>query len=149
MPEILAFVERVGMVRFETTLKSRFLSQNGLRYWGAVDMEKLNRVFNEKAEVIRREKAAYESLDQMFEQLPAELLGTALAWKMGKDLPRMMKRATYYRHRRRLIQEFGIDVSQPCRVVELATRVKVREITDIPMVAPDWYPRNSKSSGTL
>lgn len=139
LPEVVAFVEAVGMVRFEATLKSRFLIQNGLRYWGAIDMNKLTRVFNEKAEVIRREKAAYESLDQMFEQLPAELLGTALAWKMGKDLPRMMKRATYYRHRRRLVDEFGIDVSQPCRVVELATRIKVREISVMPMVAPDWY----------
>ena len=89
--------------------------------------------------MIRREKAAYESLDQMFEQLPAELLGTALAWKMGKDLPRKMPRATYYRHRRRLIRDFGIDISQPCRVVDLATRVKVREITVTPMIAPDWY----------
>lgn len=139
LPEILEFVERVGMVRFEATLKSRFLMQNGLRYWGAIDMSKLIQVFNEKSEVVRREKAAYESLDQMFEQLPAELLGTALAWKMGKDLPRMMKRATYYRHRRRLLDDFGIDVSQPCRVVELATRVKVREITVMPMIAPDWY----------
>lgn len=139
LQEILDFVGRVGMVRFETTLKSRFLMQNGLRYWGAIDMSKLNQIFSEKAEVIRREKAAYESLDQMFEQLPAELLGTALAWKMDKDLPRMMSRATYYRHRRRLMQEFGIDISQPCRVVELATRVKVREITVMPMVAPDWY----------
>lgn len=139
LPDILAFVDRVGMVRFEVTLKSRFLAQNGLRYWGAIDMQKLNQIFYDKAEVIRREKAAYESLDQMFEQLPAELLGTALAWKMGKDLPRMMKRATYYRHRRRLLDEFGIEISQPCRVVELATRVTVREITVMPMVAPDWY----------
>lgn len=139
LPEIVAFVERVGMIRFETTLKSRFLTQNGLRYWGAIDMSKLLQVFNEKSEVIRREKAAYESLDQMFEQLPAELLGTALAWKMGKDLPRMMSRATYYRHRRRLMREFGIDISQPCRVVEIATRIKVKEITVTPMVAPEWY----------
>lgn len=139
LPEIVAFVDRVGMVRFEVTLKSRFLTQNALRYWGAIDMGKLSQVFSSKAEVIRREKAAYESLDQMFEQLPAELLGTALAWKMGKDLPRMMKRATYYRHRRRLVREFGIDISQPCRVVELATRIKIREITVMPMVAPDWY----------
>jgi II/X family phage/plasmid replication protein len=72
-------------------------------------------------------------------QLPAELLGTALAWKMGKDLPRMMKRATYYRHRRKLLNEHGIDISQPCKVVELATRIKVREIEVMPMVAPDWY----------
>lgn len=139
LPEVLNFVDRVGMVRFEVTLKSRFLSQNGLRYWGGIDMQTLNRVFTEKAEVIRREKAAYESLDQMFEELPAELLGTALAWKMGKDLPRMMKRATYYRHRKRLLNAHGIDISQPCKVVELATRVKVREIEVMPMVAPDWY----------
>jgi II/X family phage/plasmid replication protein len=139
VPDVLAFVEHVGMVRFEVTLKSRFLSQNGLRYWGAIDMQKLNRIFYEKAEVIRREKAAYESLDQMFEDLPAELLGTALAWKMGKDLSCKMKRATYYRHRRKLLIEHGIDISQPCKVVELATRIKVREIEVMPMVAPDWY----------
>lgn len=139
IPEVLSFVDRVGMVRFEVTLKSRFLAQNGLRYWGGIDMQKLNRVFNEKAEVIRREKAAYESLDQMFEQLPAELLGTALAWKMGKDLPRNMKRATYYRHRRKLIKEYGIDISQPCKVIELATRIKVREIEVMPLISPDWY----------
>lgn len=139
LPEVLDFVERVGVVRFEITLKSRFLAQNALRYWGATDMSRLIQVFNAKSEVIRREIAAYESFDQMFEQLPAELLGTALAWKMGKDLPRMMKRATYYRHRRRLLDEFGIDVSQPCRVVELATRVRVKEITVMPMVAPEWY----------
>lgn len=139
LPDVVAFVERVGMVRFEVTLKSRFLMQNGLRYWGGIDMSKLNQAFDSKSEVIRREKAAYESLDQMFEQLPADLLGTALAWKMGKDLPRMMKRATYYRHRRRLLRQFGIDVSQPCRVVELATRIKVREITVMPMIAPEWY----------
>lgn len=139
LPDVLDFVEAVGMVRFEVTLKSRFLTQNGLRYWGAVDMGKLVRVFYEKSEVIRREKAAYETFDQMFEGLPAELLCTALAWKVGKNLPAMMKRATYYRHRKRLLAEHGIDISQPCKVVELATRIKVKEIAVMPMVAPDWY----------
>lgn len=138
LPEILEFVRRVGMVRFELTAKSRFLTQNGLRYWGGLEMSKLRSIFNEKAEVVRREKPAYESFDQFLEQLPPKLLGTALAWKMGKDLPRLMARRTYYDHRKKLLA-YGIDISQPCKVVEIATRVKIREITVTPMIAPEWY----------
>lgn len=137
--EVLDFVQQVGMVRFEFTAKSRFLTQNGLRYWGGCDMSRLRKIFQEKSEVIRREKAGFKTFDQMFDGLPAKVLATVFSWKAGKDLPVIMTRPTFYRHRRQILDHCGVDISQPCNVVELSTRVKVKEIEVTPMIAPDWY----------
>lgn len=137
--EVLDFVRDAGMVRFELTLKSRYLTQNGFRYWGGTEMSKLCTVFEDKAEVVRREKPILKAFDRMIEGLSIQVQETVMNWQKGKHLPSLMKRATYYRHRREILDHCGFDISLPFHVVDLSTRYQAHQIDVLPMVAPDWY----------
>lgn len=46
-----------------------------------------------------------------FLRLPVKLRGTYVTWLMGYNPYFLMSRETYYRHKRELLSNFGIDIS--------------------------------------
>ncbi len=129
--DVMEWIRVNGVIRHEVTLKSRFLTQNNLRFLGAITMDRLNNVYELRACVITEEKIQVES----YNELPSPFAATAFAWREGMDM-RKLSRATYYRHRKALLR-YGIDISMPCNVRALP--IRVREITIQAATAPDWY----------
>lgn len=130
--EVVDFCRNYGVLREEFGLKSRFLTQRGLAYLGAINQEELNNVFLERSQFRRFEKVEYES----FDDLPRHLRPTYVSWQHG--FPQRLSRATFYRHRNQLLQ-YGIDISVPSNVSRLPIRVKTVEVAALE--APDWYRR--------
>ncbi len=134
LPQVLAWVEKFGLLRHEVTLKSRFLTQNNLRYLGALTMKKLCDVYNIRGEIITAEKLTVDDLNE----IPAPYCSTAAMWRQGVDITTKLKKSQYYKHRKALLA-FGIDISRPCNIADLTTRIKHRDITITAAIAPEWY----------
>lgn len=128
--EVLEFTERVGVLREEFTLKSRFLTQNNLCWLGSVDQQLLNRVFLDRTQFRRAEMSKIESI----EHLPSAVQGTYALWKLG--MPCTKSKATFYRHRQALLA-LGVDISIPNNVSTLPLKIKTIEIAMLE--APEWY----------
>lgn len=128
--EVIDFCKRLGVLREEFTLKSRFLTQRALCYLGAISQAELVNVFLERTQFRRLEQVKYET----FDDLPRYLLPTYVAWKEG--MPRKVSRPTFYRHRAELLK-YGIDISVPNNVATLPLRVRVVDVAALE--APEWY----------
>lgn len=129
--EVIQWCKDVGMLREEITLKSRFLTQNGLCYLGQITELELNRVYRARSQI--RKLPEYQVSET--KELTSAAAGTLSRWEKGE--PFQLKKATYYRHRREILDKTGIDISVQRSVVQLSPPVKVIEIQ--PLVAPDWY----------
>lgn len=132
--QLKAWVRDVGLVRHEVSLKSRYLTQQGLReLWVWVENEGLEMaIYKNFDEVLRSNSVAKGH----FEDLPRRLGEVAIAWRDGIDLRERYSKATFYRYRR-LLRGYGIDIAYPCNVTRLSTRINV--IDCAPAVRPAWY----------
>lgn len=139
-PSLLAYVRDIGMLRHEVSLKTRFLSQRGLRFIGDISMSKLVAAYQEYAAKVLHEKP----LVPPFAEIPDPYQGTVLKWKDGYDLSRMAK-STYNRHRRFLRVTYGIDISYPYdeRIVRNRIQFVERQIAITPVAAPVDYWKKS------
>lgn len=131
--EVIEFCRRVGMLREELTLKSRFLTQNGLCFLAQITTEELMRVYRARSQIGRLKEMEISDTAH----LSAAAMGTLARWERGE--PHGLKRATFYRHRREILGALGIDISVARSVVEFKQPVKVVEVQAL--VAPDWYRR--------
>ena len=130
--EVIQFCEQQGIVREEFTLKSRFLTQCGLAFLGAITDERLREVYMNRSQLQRLEQVKYEN----FNDLPPRLRATYVSWKYG--YPIELKKSAFYNHRKALLA-YGIDISIPNNVHILP--IRVRTITLNALSAPDWYQR--------
>lgn len=128
--EVIDFCRRLGVLREEFTLKSRFLTQRQLCYLGAINQSELVDVFMERTQFRRFEKVTYES----FNELPRHLRATYVCWRDG--LPQQLSRATFYRHRQELLK-YGVDISVPSNIKTLPIRIRTVDVAALE--APDWY----------
>jgi hypothetical protein len=132
---LVAHCEARGVVRFEITAKSMALRRLGCSWLGEFErgfaMGELVRLFDEHAAVMTRAERGTDDLDE----LPKHLRGTARDYLAGMDLPRVMKTATFYRHRSALLP-YGIDISVR-NVKPFSPRVRVVELTRAEI--PAWY----------
>lgn len=128
--EVIDFCRRLGVLREEFTLKSRFLTQNNLCYLGSLTQGELVDVFLARSQFRRLDKVKYEN----FDDLPRSLKATYVSWKYG--FPQDISRATLFRHRTKLLA-YGIDISVPCNVEHLPLRVRTVEVAALE--APAWY----------
>ncbi len=131
-PEVIDFCKNFGVLREEFGLKSRFLTQRGLAYLGAINQQELNNVFLERSQFRRFEQVKYES----FDDLPRHLRATYVSWQHGYPLG--LSQATFYRHRNALLK-YGIDISVPSNVARLPIRVRTIDVAALE--APEWYRR--------
>lgn len=128
--EVIDYCSDMGILREEFTLKSRFLTQSGLAFLGAITDERLREVYMQRSQLQRLEQVKYENVND----LPRYLRATYVSWKHG--FPIELSESTFYRHRRALLA-YGIDISIPNNVHTLP--IKVKTITLNALTAPDWY----------
>lgn len=128
--EVIDFCQRLGVLREEFTLKSRFLTQRALCYLGSISHMELQSVFYERTQFRRFDQVKYESMEGM----PQRLKATYACWLLGHQ--QTIARATLYRHRLDLLK-YGIDISVPHNVQHLP--LQIRTIDVALLEAPDWY----------
>jgi hypothetical protein len=103
-----------GIVRFELTLRSPeiakhcppgdihdpvFLAALWQSYFDVIQ-------FNENAAMSKRP-------DLIEETMPRYLQGTVAIWRTGRDLRSLLPHNTFYRHRREILGQCGIDIAVP------------------------------------
>lgn len=132
--ERVEWARKNGVVRVELELKRRLLAELGLNWLGAIDMEKITKIFKDRTEVIRRADASGDV--DILEAIPTRSRAIAAAWLQGQDAKALCSRASYFRHLKTL-RDHGLDISQSRDVTRLA--VKVVEIYLEALGAPDWY----------
>lgn len=128
--EVVDFCKRMGVLREEFTLKSRFLTQRQFCYLGSITQEELVSIFMERTQFRRFEQVTYED----FDCLPRGLKATYVSWREG--LPQQLSRTTFYRHRLALLK-YGIDISVPNNIRTMPIRVRTVDVAALE--APDWY----------
>lgn len=128
--EVIQYCERLGIVREEFTLKSRFLLQNNLAFLGAITENKLLEVYMNRTQLQRLESVKYENMND----LPRALRSTYASWKLGYPID--LAKTTFYRHRLKLLN-YGIDISIPNNVHSLPIRIRTINLNAV--FAPDWY----------
>lgn len=130
--EVMDYVEEVGVGRHEITLKTRFLTQNGLRFLGATNMGTIHQIYRERSQLVLEKKIPFDE----FNDIPKPYRGTAKDWRDGVALASMMNERTYRRHRAEL-KKYGIDIATTPNIKSLP--MKTREIQIAALTAPDWY----------
>jgi hypothetical protein len=138
---LIEWCDREGIARYEVKLKTRFLSQQLLRFLGETNHARLCEVFAMRQEKLFGGDIPWDSIND----IPKPYRFTVKDWRDGVDLEASMSRRTFYRHRSEILKSYGIDISTPAPKAEEAmqwiTPIKV-EIKDA--VEPDWYAEASR-----
>lgn len=132
-PALLESALNAGLVRDEISLKTRFLTQNGLseigRWTNGDDME--NVIYGKFSSVLTQMEVSTDD----FESIPGRLGEIAIAWRNGVDMKTRLPRNTFYRYRKQL-KSHGIDISERCDVSKLNMRCEVIRLQEV-------YPSDS------
>ncbi len=147
--ELSDWVKEQGIVRHEISLKSRYLTQNGLRTINAwkgnenifvdgVKQTMENIVYGKFNEIIKRGTAIRTPL----EDIQGNIGRIARDWRSGVDVwgDTNYGESTRRRWRKQLLQ-YGIDIKQPSNITRL--NVKVNVIDLVPLAPPDWYTKEA------
>ncbi|MDH5395137.1 MAG: phage/plasmid replication protein, II/X family [Gammaproteobacteria bacterium] len=124
-------------LRLELRLKSKELIDLGITQAKHLTTLKVQTLFNEYARRIDMHEQIALS-DTREHDIPTRLKSTYILWKNGDDLRNILARATYYRHRKELLQ-YGINIDlredkSPTRnVIPL-----IRILEAKPASIPDW-----------
>lgn len=125
-----------GMVRHEVELKSKYLSETRLRYWGNLNMGKLIHIHVRETEHLRDIDTGCDPV--AIESVPRNTRMTYAAWLKGENVRELLTRPTYYRHRKALLETASIDIQDP-RDVGAGVVPIVRTVELRPAVAPAHY----------
>ncbi len=132
-----------GKIRAELRLMSLELKQNGLTHGYHFTQEKLIELFNHYLGRINMNNQA-TLIDEKLFKLPCKLQGTYQLWRQGASLKDMMPKATFYRHRKQLL-EHGVDITFPPTHLSHSNNVipLMRVIEAKPVSVPAWaYEQN-------
>lgn len=130
--ELADWCNATGLVRFETTYKARWLTQNSHQFLGSIDMEQLEIDFLERQSLLSR---ADTEIDQMSD-LDAKTLAVYRMWQAGDDLTTKFKKSSFYKHRSRLLP-YGVDIAIKSNIVKFEPRTRVIQLG--PVSIPDFY----------
>ncbi len=120
-----------GLGRYEITLKSTFLHNHGMRFWGEVTHEKLELIYKEYSENIFKE---VEIMD--VDRLSKVHRATYYDYLNGVNVKQRMTNTTFYNHRAAILC-MGVDIAMEVNVIQMKKPVKILQIQ--PLVMPDWY----------
>lgn len=130
--EVVQWCKDMGVVREEHELKSRYLTQNNLAFFGQITQERLEKIHRDRSQLRRLNDMTYPDLSQLSPEVSATLL------RYQNGLPITLKKSQFYKHRRVLLA-YGVDISVPSNVTKFTPPVRV--IERAVLVAPEWYRR--------
>lgn len=149
--ELAEWVTENGILRHEISLKSRYLTQHGLRkilnwkkkyeteHFKGLDME--NEIYERFTEPFTRGTATRTPL----EDIPKNLGRIARDWRQGIDVWHDGDYTARTKQRwRKSLLAFGIDIKKPSNVTRLPVRLEVIELQ--PATIPHWYWEMSKAA---
>jgi hypothetical protein len=126
-----------GVLRAELKAKRLLLRDAGLRYLGDITMEKLESIFNDETEILRRTKVDAASID--LNELPPKVRATADSWLRGGDPKTFLSNGTLYRHAK-ILRDYGIDIMEPHDPTKPYQPITINVVHIRPIeTAPDWY----------
>lgn len=132
------FAHDNGLVRIEVELDRRTLLDTGLRDIENVNMAKLIELYADKVDqLVDPPKFEIERVE--VELFPKKLRKTVAMWLSGLNVRELMSQATFYRHRREIL-DYGVDISiRYCAEdkTKKAPIVSIVQLTSAPR--PDWY----------
>ena len=116
-----------GIVRFELTLRSPELNTN-YRHLNFNNPETLTHVWNEKFNTIQfNENAIMATQTHIAEkQLSPLLKGVLALWRSGEDVRSIYPTPTFYRHRRSLLDNLGVDINTAPQSLSNATTQNIQ-----------------------
>lgn len=138
LSDLATWCNSVGLVRFETTYKSTFLIDNGFQFLGGINMPKLEADFKQRQSVFTRANCDIEEISS----LDAKTLAIYRMWEAGDDITSKCSRATFYRHRSKLLP-FGVDIAIKSNVIKFQPKTRVIKLEPVSM--PDFYKMPSPS----
>lgn len=125
-----------GCVRAELRLYSMELKRLGLQSGQAWEKTDARTVWD--SYMTRVDLAGNHALpDRQIETLPAHLRGTYLLWSEGRDVPALLTRRTFYRHRKEM-RAFGIDITSLPEKNGSSVVPLIRIIEARPKAIPSW-----------
>jgi II/X family phage/plasmid replication protein len=125
-----------GTVRAELRLYSMELKRLGLDTglaWAKKDSREVWSSYMERIELTGNMVLR----DKQVEELPQRLRGTYSLWSEGRDVPHLLSRATFYRHRKELLA-LGIDITTPPEKSGGHVVPLIRIIEARPKAIPQW-----------
>jgi len=149
-----------GKVRGEALIRTKDLLSQGkklgggslfgysrLTSWNGDTVLKLHNNWVGKMEI----SSNYTARDELVDNLPRELAVTYRLWCFGEVMQNVMNRATFYRHRKRLL-EYDVDISVPRDVERKQPDVKpVLRVLEAGMVNPSdeekWFAEILRACG--
>lgn len=129
--KLTQFCHENGLGRYEITCKSTFLHNHGLRFWGEVTHERLEKVYKEYSDNIFKEVQIMD-----VDTLSKVHRATYYDYINGVNVKQRMTNTTFYNHRSAILN-IGVDIAMELNVVQLKKPVKVLQIK--PVTMPDWY----------
>ena len=141
LPEHLRITPLAGyandLIRFEFVLRSRWLSDERLRYlsaWGDNTSTELHRSLLEPLTMANQLTLPYVDIVSM----SSHLKSTYALWSVGQDVRQVLAKPTFYRHRQQLL-EHGIDIALVRPVDQAPIIAKLRLVVEaVPAQIPDW-----------
>lgn len=136
-PEVMQFID--NKLRIELRLFSRELSDLELNQANKLTEKTLKSLFKKYIESIDMSGQVPLTSEQLL-KLPQSLRSTYILWRSGEDLRITLPRATYFRHRKQLL-DFGIDINIRSDRSEHASNVipLVRILEAKPAAIPDFF----------
>lgn len=126
-----------GIVRHEVEIHSKHLSETRLRYLGNLTMGELIKIHRLETEHLTKIDA---TLDPMaVEHITSKSRLVYAAWLRGEAVRDMLTRATFYRHRKAIMESAGIDIAEDRVMVANVVQLPARTVTLVPAAAPEGY----------
>lgn len=124
-------------VRFEAVVRGEDLKKRGLRWPTGWNSDSAGALWGEMMEKIQfAENVKMTDEEERF--LPSKVRATYRLWRDGHDLPSLLPRRTFYRHKK-LLAEHGINILASRPKIEASNILPfVRKIEAQPMGVPDW-----------
>lgn len=135
IPDLISWAD--NKLRLELTLRTLELKELGLCEARMIDSAKLASVYNRYLRSIDMSDQISLSTEKQL-KLPRRLRSTYTLWQIGEDLRDTLPHATYYRHRKELL-EHGIDIALRREVADRSNVVPLIRILEAkPADIPAW-----------
>ncbi|MEL4421447.1 phage/plasmid replication domain-containing protein [Shewanella algae] len=146
---LVLYCRRVGLVRFEQKIKSRYLQKHNLCYWGISDFSALSKLHSDFVNLDQKLQVTSMDFETISERLiSAGVVDTtrsanttamyAIQWMHGHKFD--FSKTQVQTHRARL-RKIGIDIAQRCNIARFSPVfvTSTREVKRDVAVPPTWY----------
>ncbi len=135
VPELAQWAD--NKLRIELTLRTKELTELNRHYAKSLSPEILRALYFDYLRSLEMNEQIALSTEQLH-NLPQRLRSTYILWNAGEDLRDTLPKATFYRHRKELL-EFGIDINLRKDIIDRSNVVPlVRVLEAVPVGIPFW-----------